>query len=171
MLDMALACLDTLPKPLTHEQLAIKFAVLVLQMESEPELSQAFIETAREMNDVLYIGKAFLAIARRCIAMGELARAIRILNMAIDTAHKNGDERTEAEALHLLSSAQVGSPDVRLKTLFDALKGFEKLSDFKELASVHLEISHLLEDISPDEAKIHAQWSRLIDGSSIQANG
>ena len=163
-LDHALECLNTLEEPLTYEQLEVKFSVLVVRLEYDMSLSQVFIDTARRLNDILYVGKAFLAIARRSIANGETVRATKILNMAIDTAHKNGDFRTESAALHLLSKVQDNAPEVRLKTLCDASKGFEMLGDFRELGEIHTEIATILKDTSPAESQIHAHWSALLDG-------
>ena len=151
-------------KTLTYEQLEVKFSVLVVRLEYDMSLSQVFIDTARRLNDILYVGKAFLAIARRSIATGETVRATKILNMAIDTAHKNGDFRTESAALHLLSKVQDNAPEVRLKTLCDASKGFEVLGDFRELGEIHNEIATILKDTSPSESRIHAHWGALLDG-------
>ena len=81
--------------------------------------------------------------------------------MAIDTAHQNGDTRTESEGLLLLSQTQSGQSEVRLRTLFDAMRCFEKLGDFKGLSQIHFEISDLLASSSPDEARIHAHWGDL----------
>ncbi len=163
-IDHAVKCLNSIAEPLSHEQLELKFSVLVVCLEYDMSMSQAFIDTARRLNDVLYVGKAFLAIARRSIAIGETMRAIKILNMAIDTAHKNGDSRTESAALHLLSKVQDSAPEVRLKTLYDASKGFEQLGDFKALGEIHSEIASILKETAPNESLIHSHWSALLDG-------
>ena len=161
-LDMALEQLMRLTEPLTHEQLEIKFSVLSVLIQYHTGVNTAFIETARQLNDALYVSRAFLVIAGRCLASGDVVRAMRILNMAIDTAHRNGDLRTEAQALYLLSKTQSDAQEVRLKTLYEALKCFEKLADYKDLANVHKDIARVLADTSPDEARIHEHWSQLI---------
>jgi Fe2+ or Zn2+ uptake regulation protein len=85
--------------------------------------------------------------------------------MAIDTSHKTNDMRTEAVALHILSQIQEDAPEVRLKTLYDALKNYEKLADFKALSNIHLEIAQILSVTRPDEAFIHAHWAKLLSYS------
>lgn len=165
LLQCAVEHICAMPQPLTHEQLQIKFAALALQFQYDPSMGQTFIDTARELKDMLYVGKALLAIARYCVTVGELTRARRILNMAIDTSHKTNDMRTEAVALHILSQIQEDAPEVRLKTLYDALKNYEKLADFKALSNIHLEIAQILSVTRPDEAFIHAHWAKLLSYS------
>ena len=161
-LEMALEQLRMIQEPLTHEQLEIKFLVLGVQIQYHADVNTEFIETARQLNDVLYVSRAFLVIARRCMVSGDMSRTMRILNMAIDTAHRHGDLRTEAQALYLMSQTQKDIPEVRLKTLYEALKCFEKLAAFKDLACVHQDIAQILMNGAPDEARIHAHWSELI---------
>ena len=163
-IDMAFEYVQKFGDAQDETKLEIKFSVLIVCLEFDMPVSQLFIDTARSLNDILYVGRAFLAIARRSISAGDMVRATKILNMAIDTAHKNGDARTESCALHLLSQVQYNAPEVRLKTLYDASRGFEAIGDFKELGVIHSEIAELLKTTSPVESRIHAQWSALLDG-------
>lgn len=149
-------------EPLNHTQLEVKFNFLAHRIQTDPSLHQELLDTARKLNDMLYVGKAFLAIARRSQASMEVSRTTRILNMAIDTAHRNEDTKTEAEALHLLSKIQVNAPEVQLKTLYDALRCYEKLSEFDKVAQLHCEIAEVLRPWAPDDADIHAQWGSLL---------
>lgn len=152
----------TMQEPLTRSQLEVKFNFLANRIETMPELHQELLNTARALNDKLFVGKAFLAIARRNLESDDVGRNTRILNMAIDTAHKNGDIKTEAEALHLLAQIQTEAPEVQLKTLSDSLKCYEKIAEFPMVAQIHCEIADVLRPWSPDEAEIHAQWGSLL---------
>lgn len=163
-LEYALNLLSTLPAPLTREQLAVKFSVLALKYQYDPSLAQDFMDTARELKDMLYVGKALLAIARHCVTVGEHSKARHVLNMAIDTAHKTGDIRTEGAALYILSQIQEEAPDVRLKTLYDALRNYEKLGEFGVLSGIHREIAEMLLPIRPEEAGIHVHWAQILSG-------
>ncbi len=164
-LDNAKKYLDALPEPLTPDQLETKFHMLITRFSYDPSLGQVFIDTARALKNSLFVGKALLEIARHSIEKKDMVRAKRILNMTIDTAHRNGDFKTEASALYMLSQVQKDSPDVRYKTLMDALTGFEKVGDFEKLAQVHAEITEMLQSTMPDEAAIHAHWSELLRGT------
>jgi len=161
-MNAASQSLSSLKEPLTHSQLEVKFSFLAQRIQTNPELHQELLTTARALNDMLFVGKAFLAIARRNLKTLDVARNTRILNMAIDTAHKNGDIKTEAEALHLLAAIQTDAPEVQLKTLNDSLRCFEKLAEFPMIAQIHCEIANVLRPWAPDEAEIHASWGRLL---------
>lgn len=161
-LNAAQAFIDAMQEPLTHTQLEVKFNFLAQRIQNDPSLHQELLNTARQLNNMLYVGKAFLAIARRSIPTQDLSRTTRILNMAIDTAHRHDDTKTEAEALHLLSQIQINAPEVQLKTLYDALRCYEKLSELPKVAQLHCEIAEVLRQWSPDEAEIHAQWGNLL---------
>ncbi len=171
-LDNAQTFVDAMKEPLTRAQLEVKFNFLAQRIQTDPSLHQELLDTARKLNDMLYVGKAFLAIARRSISVMDVGRTTRILNMAIDTAHRNEDTKTEAEALHLLSKIQVNAPEVQLKTLYDALRCYEKLSEFDMVAQLHCEIAQVLRPWSPDEAEIHAQWGSLLSaGQTAERSG
>ncbi|MGN1072081.1 MAG: protein kinase [Bradymonadia bacterium] len=165
-LDEALRLLSAITPPLSPEQLAIQFQVYAARFPYDASVAPHLIETARALHNLVYVGKVFLAFARSALSNHDTTRAVRILNMAIDTAHQNGDTRTESEGLLLLSQTQSGQSEVRLKTLFDAMRCFEKLGDFKGLSQIHFEISDLLASSSPDEARIHAHWGDLLCASS-----
>ena len=125
-------------------------------------VAQDFIETARRLDNEIYMAKAFLAFARKAVAAGNHTRATRILNMAITLSHKHGDTRTEADSLRLLSQLQTEPNDNRMKTLQDALTCYEKIGDFNALSSIHATMSQMLAASAPDQAKLHAQWSRVL---------
>lgn len=82
--------------------------------------------------------------------------------MALDTAHRNGDQMTEALALWELSGLQKNQPEARLKTLREAQAAFESIGDFKQLSRLHAEMAEVLEQVDSDEVCIHQQWSRLL---------
>ncbi len=164
-LNEALARINALPKPLTHDQLEASFSALILQFQRDSTIGQQFIDTARGLKDAVFVGKALLAIAKHSLEAKDFVRAKRILNMTIETAHKNKDLRTEATALYLLSRIQTDAPDTRLRTLYEAMDGFEKTADYKNLATVHADIASLLASTCPDEAKLHEHWSELLCGA------
>jgi len=157
----AMRHIEAIEPPLTRAQLRAKFSALVVTLLYDITFHEALLETTRELNDMLYAGKAFLAIAQRCIVSSDWQKATRILNMAIDTAHKHGDMKTEAEALYSLAQIQNSAPEVRLKTLRDALRCYERISEFGALARGHAEIAALLADAEPNESFVHARWSAL----------
>ncbi len=161
-LDKALGILASLPVPLTREQLETKFYAYVLRFQYDPSIGQAFIDTARELKDAIFVGKALLALAGHSLEMKDYPRAKRILNMTVDTAHKNGDLLTEANALHMLSKIESDAVEVRIKTLYDASEVCERLGEFGELSQIHCELAELLRGIQPDEARIHEQWGAVL---------
>lgn len=152
----------TLKDPLDQDELEFKFQVLSAKFQYDASVAQDFIETARRLNNEIYMAKAFLAFARKAVAAGNHTRATRILNMAITLSHKHGDTRTEADSLRLLSQLQTEPNDNRMKTLQDALTCYEKIGDFNALSSIHATMSQMLAASAPDQAKLHAQWSRVL---------
>ncbi len=152
----------SLAEPLDQDELALKFQVLCAKFQYDASQAQEFIETAHRLNNEIYVAKAFLAFARNAVGSGDHARATRILNMAVAMSHKHGDTKTEADSLRLLARIQTDPDETRIKTLRDALACYEKIGDFNALAEIHGDISHILAITSPDEAKIHAQWSRVL---------
>ena len=161
-LDKAMACLDEITGEKRRDQLEIQFAVLVARFRYDPSIGLSFVDTARQLKDSVYVGKALLAIASQSVSDGAPDRARRVLDMTVDTAHRNGDRMTEASALWELSRLQKDEPEVRLQTLREAQAGFESVGDFKKLSELHAEISQVLEALESDEAGIDAQWSRLL---------
>lgn len=161
-INQSLEILNALHEPLSHEQLEILFSALVQKFQFDPSVATKLIDTAKRLKNPIFVDKALLAIATHNLKIGETARAQRFLNMAIDTAHKSGDIRTEATALEQLAKLQMSNPDVCVKTLLEASFGFEKIADFKELANIHQEIARQIASNYPDEAAIHLRWSRLL---------
>lgn len=161
-LDKAMACLDEIVGEKRRDQLEVQFAVLVARFRYDPSIGQSFVDTARLLKDSVYVGKALLAIASQSVSDGAPDRARRVLDMTVDTAHRNGDKMTEASALWELSRLQKNDPEVRLQTLREAQAGFESIGDFKKLSELHAEMSEVLEQMESEEAGIHAQWSRLL---------
>lgn len=161
-LGRAMACLNEIKGEMRRDQLEIQFAVLVARFRYDPSLGQAFVDTARQLKESVFVGKALLAIARQCVGDGVPERARRVLDMALDTAHRNGDQMTEALALWELSGLQKDQPEVRLKTLREAQAAFESIGDFKQLSRLHAEMAEVLEQVDSDEVGIHQQWSRLL---------
>lgn len=161
-LDKAMSCLAEIQGEKRRDQLEIQFAVLVARFRYDPSLGQAFVDTARQLKDSLYVGKALLAIASQSVHDGEPERARRVLDMTVETAHRNGDGMTEAMALWELSRLQKDTPEIRLRTLREAQAGFERVGDFKKLSVLHAEMGNVLSQLDSDEAGIHAQWSRLL---------
>ncbi|MBQ9395470.1 MAG: protein kinase [Proteobacteria bacterium] len=160
----ALEYLQELPEPITPEQLETRFYALVLQYQYDPSCGKDVMDTAHQMKNSVFVSKALLEIARHAMRTKDVMRAGRILNMAIDTAHKAGDSRTEAVALYMTSQLQVDTPDIRIKTLQEALSMYEQNSDFKGLATIHRELAEILRTTRPDEAAIHAHWSEVLNG-------
>lgn len=161
-LENAEKIVEKVPQPLGKDALELKFQILCAQFQYDQSHAQEFIDTARSLDSEIYIAKAFLAFARKAVTAGNHARATRILNMAISISHQHGDTRTEAESLRLLSQLQTEPAEVRVKTLNEALRCYEKIGDFKELSAIHQGIAQILAQISPDEARLHAQWSRVL---------
>lgn len=158
-------CIAALPHPLSDEHLKLKFQVLTAKLQFHSDDTQELVETAKKLNHFAYLGKAFLALAHSAIESGNLSNATRILNTAIHFALQCGDAHTEAYALLALAKIQDKNSDVRLKTLYDASLCFEKLADFHELARIHAEIARLLAKTSPNESRLHAQWSYILTPS------
>lgn len=161
-LDEALAIVQSLPSPLSREQREICFLVYAVRFRYDSTVAQKLIDIARDLNNLIYVGKAFLAFADQCLEQGDSQRAVRILNIAIDTAHKNDDIRTQADGLLLLSTLQKDAPEVQLKTLYDAQVCYEKLGDFQKLSQIHRDIALIIEQSDPEKAQQHLQWSQML---------
>lgn len=162
-LNVAINILNQIPDPLTREQLEVKFSALMLQFQFDASIGQMFIDTAKALKNPIFVGQALLALAGQIVGTGDVERCKRVLNMAIDISHKNSDTKTEAAALHLMAEIHRNAPEIRLQTLYDAMRAYEKIGDFKILAQIHAELADLLEPTDPDEARIHAHWGALLD--------
>lgn len=160
----ALEYLRELPEPLSAEQLETRFYALVLQYQYDSSCGKSVMDTAHQLKNSVFVSKALLEIARHAMRTSDVMRAGRILNMAIDTAHKSGDSRTEAVALYMTSQLQVDTPEIRIKTLQEAQSMYEQNSDFRGLAAIHLELAEMLRASHPDEAAVHVHWSEILSG-------
>ena len=62
----------------------------------------------------------------------------------------------------MLAKVQVDAPEVRIKTLREAMREFEHIADFRELAAVHAEIARMIQQDFPDEARLHRHWGDIL---------
>ena len=169
-LEKAYEICGTIQPPISKAMLEIKFSIELNYAQFQPKILNDALKTAKELQNSLFVGKAVLALAKQAVyATNDREKLVKIINMAIETANRCGDVKTEAEALYTLASIQKSRPELARKTLHEALACYEKTGEISGMVVVLKDIVSLLKaEGKTADAMIYERWIELLCGNPIQ---